>query len=248
MQKLKGKCAIITGGVRGIGGAIAVAFAKQGCNLVLTYVGDSSITQPIRQELDQYDIEYVIKESDVSSFEATKELVDFTVQKFGKVDILVNNAGITRDGMIMRMTEEAFDSVINVNLKGAFNCIRHVAPVMLRQRYGRIINISSVVGLHGNAGQANYCASKAGIVGLTKSVAKELGSRSITVNAIAPGFIDTQMTAGLSDKIKENLMSMLTIKRLGLPEDIANAVLFLASDESGYITGQVITVDGGMTM
>ena len=245
---LKGKCAIITGGVRGIGGAIAVAFAKQGCNLVLTYVGDSAIAEPIKAELAPYDIEYMIVESDVSSFDDTATLIDNVVERFGKIDILVNNAGITRDGMLMRMSEEAFDSVLNVNLKGTFNCIRHTAPIMLKQKSGRIISISSVVGLHGNAGQANYCASKAGIVGLTKSVAKELGSRGITVNAIAPGFIDTLMTADLSDKIKEALMSQLFIKRLGSVEDIANTALFLASDNASYITGQVISVDGGMTM
>lgn len=245
---LKGKCAIITGGVRGIGAGIALAFAEQGCNLVLTYAGDSASAERMKVELEKYNIEFMIEKSDVSNFEDTSKLIDKVFDCFGKIDILVNNAGITRDGMLARMSEEAFDRVIEVNLKGSFNCIRHVSKVMMKQRYGRIINISSVVGLLGNAGQANYSASKAGIIGLTKSVAKELGSRGITVNAIAPGFIDTQMTAGLSDKIKESLMSQLSIKRLGTVEDIANAALFLASDNAGYITGQVISVDGGMAM
>lgn len=245
---LKGKCAIITGGVRGIGAGIALAFAEQGCNLVLTYVGDPSMTEQIKADLANYDIEYIIEESDVSSFEETARLIDKAFERFGRIDILVNNAGITKDGMLMRMTEEAFDDVINVNLKGSFNCIRHASKVMMKQRYGRIINISSVVGLRGNAGQANYSASKAGIIGLTKSAAKELGSRGITVNAIAPGFIDTLMTAGLSDKVKEELISQLSVKRLGTVEDIAQTALFLASDNAGYITGQVISVDGGMAM
>lgn len=245
---LKGKCAIITGGVRGIGAGIALAFAEQGCNLVLTYAGDDASAEQIKSDLQKYNIEYMIEKSDVSNFEDTAKLIDKAFERFGRIDILINNAGITRDGMLMRMTEEAFDDVINVNLKGCFNCIRHASKIMMKQRYGRIINISSVVGLRGNAGQANYSASKAGIIGLTKSVAKELGSRGITVNAIAPGFIDTQMTAGLSDKIKEGLMSQLSIKRLGTVKDIANAALFLASDNADYITGQVISVDGGMAM
>lgn len=245
---LKGKCAIITGGVRGIGAGIAHAFAEQGCNLVLTYAGNEVMAEKMKAELEKYGIEFMIEKSDVSSFEETGKLIDKVVERFGRIDILINNAGITKDGLLVRMTEDAFDDVIRVNLKGAFNCIRHTSKVMIKQRSGRIINISSVVGLRGNIGQANYAASKAGLIGLTKSVARELGSRGITVNAIAPGFIDTQMTAVLSEKVKEELLSQLTIKRLGTVEDVAQAALFLASDNAGYITGQVISVDGGMTM
>ena len=185
--------------------------------------------------------------ADVSNFEEAGALVGKAKELFGSVDILVNNAGVTKDGLIMRMTEEDFDRVLEVNLKGAFNCCRHVVPLMVKQRSGRIINITSIVGLVGNAGQANYAASKAGLIGLTKSLAKEIGSRGITVNAVAPGFIETDMTSGLNEKMKEDAKENIALKKLGTPVDIANAVCFLASEKAAYITGQVISVDGGMS-
>lgn len=244
---LKGKTAVITGGSRGIGKAIALKFAENGANIVLNYNSSTNIDE-LLSEIEGFNVSAYAVKADVSNFKEAEELIRLAKEKFGAVDILVNNAGITRDNLIIRMTEEEFDSVINVNLKGAFNCIRQVSPIMLRQGSGKIINISSVVGISGNAGQANYAASKAGVIGLTKSVARELSKKGINVNAVAPGFIETSMTDVLSDKVKENIINSILIKRMGKPEDVANLVLFLASDSSNYITGQVINIDGGMVV
>lgn len=244
---LKGKTAVITGGSRGIGKAIALKFAENGANIVLNYNSSTNIDE-LLSEIEKFNVSAYAVKADVSNFKEAEELIKLTKEKFGAVDILVNNAGITRDNLIIRMTEEEFDSVINVNLKGAFNCIRQVSPIMLRQGSGKIINISSVVGISGNAGQANYAASKAGVIGLTKSVARELSKKGINVNAVAPGFIETSMTDVLSDKVKENIINSILIKRMGKPEDVANLVLFLASNSSNYITGQVINIDGGMVV
>lgn len=243
---LKGKNAIVTGASRGIGRAIALKLAELGCNLVLNYRSDINSVQEVAKEIEALGVKAVVVQGDVSSFEEAKKIVDTAKESLGSVDILVNNAGITKDTLIMRMKEEDFDKVIEVNLKGAFNCIRHAVPIMIKQKSGRIVNISSVVGLSGNAGQVNYAAAKAGIIGITKSVAKEIASRGITVNSVAPGFIETDMTDVLGDKVKENIKSSIPLNRLGQPKDIANTVAFLASDMSAYITGQVISVDGGM--
>lgn len=243
---LKGKNAIVTGASRGIGRAIAIKFAELGANVVLNYRSDINSVQEVVKEIESKGVKALAIQGDVSSFEDSKKIIDEAMEKLGSVDILVNNAGITKDSLIMRMKEEEFDKVIEVNLKGVFNCIKHAIPVMVKQRSGKIINISSVVGLSGNAGQANYAAAKAGIIGLTKSVAKEVASRGITANAIAPGFIQTDMTETLGEKVKENIKANIPLKRLGSPEDIANTAAFLASDMASYITGQVISVDGGM--
>lgn len=245
---LKDKCAIITGGGRGIGKAIALKLAEAGANIVINYRNSEKEAIELVNEIEAKGAQALLVQADISSFEQCDKLIKSAQERFGKIDILVNNAGITKDTLLLRMKEEDFDKVIQTNLKGTFNCIKHCSAVMLRQKYGRIINISSVIGLVGNAGQANYAASKAGIIGLTKAVAKELGSRGITVNAVAPGFIDTDMTEVLSEKIKDSLMDNIPLKRLGNPSDVANLVAFLASDEAGYITGQVINVDGGMVM
>lgn len=245
-MNLQGKTAVVTGAARGIGAAIARKLAEQGANIVINDLRISDEMQQLGQELEKSGVKALLLAADVSNFAEAQEMVDQAKEEFGAVDILVNNAGITRDNLIMRMSEEDFDKVIAVNLKGAFNCARHVAPLMVRQKSGRIINISSVIGIYGNAGQANYAASKAGIIGLTKSLAKEIGSRGITVNAIAPGFIETEMTAVLPEKVRQELQEKITLRRLGKPEDIADAVCFLASDMAKYITGQVLGVDGGM--
>lgn len=243
---LKGKTALVTGAGRGIGKAIALKLAAEGANMVLNCVNSKDETEQAVKEIEGLGVRALAVQADVSIFNEAKELVDKTKEEFGSIDILVNNAGITRDGLIMRMSEGDFDRVIEVNLKGIFNCSRHVVPIMVKQRSGRIINITSIVGLMGNAGQANYAASKAGVIGLTKSLAKEIGSRSITVNAVAPGFIETDMTAGLSEKLIEAAKENIALQRLGKPENVADAVYFLASPMGEYITGQVITVDGGM--
>ncbi|MCX0397513.1 3-oxoacyl-[acyl-carrier-protein] reductase [Clostridium perfringens] len=245
---LKDKVAIVTGGTRGIGRAIALKLADYGANIVINYRNSDKEAEELKAILEEKGVKVLTVKCDISNFEDSKNLMDKCKEVFGKIDILVNNAGITKDTLIMRMKEEDFDNVIDVNLKGTFNCAKHASAIMLKQRFGKIINMTSVVGIAGNAGQVNYAASKAGVIGLTKSLAKELGSRGITVNAVAPGFINTDMTASLSEKVKEEASKNIPLKRLGDPEDVANLVGFLASDAANYITGQVINVDGGMVM
>ena len=245
---LQGKCAVITGASRGIGREIALKYAKEGANIVLNYRNSESEALQLKEELDKLGSNTLIVKANVSKFEEAEKLIKESKEAFGRVDILVNNAGITKDNLIMRMKEEEFDSVIDVNLKGAFNCLKAVTPIMIRQKSGKIINMSSIVGVIGNAGQVNYCASKAGLIGMTKSLAREIGGKNINVNAIAPGFIDTDMTKVLSEDQKKNILFQVPLKRFGDALDIANLALFLASDQSNYITGQVIHVDGGMAM
>ena len=245
---LKGKVALITGATRGIGKAIALKFAENGADIALNYRSDNEALRTLVSELEDKGVKVLPVQGDVSVLEDANKIVKEAVDGLGKLDIVVNNAGITKDGLIVRMKEEDFDSVLNVNLKGTFNTIRHSARQMLKQRSGKIINISSVSGILGNAGQANYAASKAGVIGLTKTMARELGSRGITVNAIAPGFVDTEMTEILSEELKENACKQIILGRFGKPEDIANTAVFLASDKADYITGQVISVDGGMNV
>lgn len=245
---LKDKVAIVTGGTRGIGRAIALKLADKGANIVINYRNSDKEAEELKAILEEKGVKVLTVKCDISNFEDSKNLMNKCKEVFGKIDILVNNAGITKDTLIMRMKEEDFNSVIDVNLKGTFNCAKHASAIMLKQRFGKIINMTSVVGIAGNAGQVNYAASKAGVIGLTKSLAKELGSRGITVNAVAPGFINTDMTASLSEKVKEEASKNIPLKRLGDPEDVANLVGFLASDAANYITGQVINVDGGMVM
>lgn len=245
---LKGKVALITGAAKGIGRAIAEKFAKEGANLVINYRTSIDNLKELEEKLKGYGSEVLLVQGDVKNYGDAENIVKAAIEKFGKIDILVNNAGITRDNLLMRMSLEDFDEVLEVNLKGAFNVIKAGVPYMIKQKSGRIINISSVIGIIGNAGQANYAASKAGLIGLTKSVAKEIASRNITVNAIAPGYIVTDMTEKLLEKIKEKMMELIPLKRLGNPEDVANLAAFLASDMASYITGQVINVDGGMVM
>ena len=243
----KGKVAIITGASRGIGRSISLALAAKGARIVAVDL-DLAATEQIVEELNKAGAEAVAVQGNVAVADDAEKMVEAAVKAFGRVDILVNNAGITRDGLLVRMKDEDWDAVLTVNLKGAFLCTRAVSKVMTKQRSGRIINIASVVGQMGNAGQANYCASKAGLIGLTKSNARELAKRSITVNAVAPGFIATAMTDALPEKVRDELTAQIPLERLGSPEDIANAVVFLAADSSGYITGQVIAVNGGMYM
>lgn len=243
---LKGKTAVVTGASRGIGRAIALKLAEHGADIAVNYRNSEEEALNLVKEIEAKGVRAIAVQADVSSFEDARKLIDRAKEEFETVDILVNNAGITKDGLVMRMTEEDFDTVIKVNLKGVFNCIRHTVPIMIKQKGGRIINITSVVGLLGNAGQVNYSAAKAGIIGMTKSLAKEIGSRGITVNAVAPGFIETDMTAGLSDKLKETVRENIVLRKFGQPENVADAVYFLASKMGEYITGQVISVDGGM--
>lgn len=245
---LQGKCAVITGASRGIGREIALKYAKEGANIVLNYRNSEEEAIHLKEELDKLGSDTLIIKANVSNYEEAENLIKKAKEAFGRIDILVNNAGITKDNLIMRMKEEDFDSVIDVNLKGAFNCLKAVTPIMIRQKSGKIINMSSVVGVTGNAGQVNYSASKAGLIGMTKSLAREIGGKNINVNAIAPGFIDTDMTKVLNEDQKKNIISQVPLKRLGHVEDIANLALFLGSDQSNYITGQVIHVDGGMAM
>lgn len=245
---LQGRVAVITGGSKGIGKAIALKFAKLGANIVINYRNGSAAVEDTLKELESIGVKAIAVKGDISNFNEAEKVIKSAVDNFGSIDILVNNAGITADSLILRMKEEDFDKVIEVNLKGAFNCIRHAAAYMVKNRYGKIINISSVVGLTGNIGQANYAASKAGILGLTKSVARELAPRGINVNAVAPGFIETDMTSVLSNKVKEISLSNIPFNRFGKPEDVGELVAFLSSDKSSYITGQVINVDGGMVI
>ena len=245
---LENKVALVTGAGRGIGRAIAIALAKEGAEVVVNYNGSEERAKEVKQTIEENGGKASIYKCNVSDFGACEAMIKDIVKEHGRLDILVNNAGITKDGLIMKMKEEDFDSVLNVNLKGTFNTIRHSARQMLRQKSGKIINISSVSGVTGNAGQANYSASKAGIIGLTKSAARELASRNINVNAIAPGFVDTDMTITLSDKVKEGAKGQIPLGRFGKPEEVAELALFLSSEKSDYITGQVINIDGGMVM
>jgi len=243
----KDRIAVITGASRGIGRSIALALAAQGATIVAVDM-DQAATEAVVAELQAAGSKALAVVGNVTVPADVERMIDAAMEAFGRVDILVNNAGITRDGLLMRMKDEDWDAVLNVNLKGAFLCTRAAFKVMSKQRYGRIINIASVVGQMGNAGQANYCASKAGLIGLTKSNARELAKRSITVNAVAPGFIATAMTDALSEKVREELTAQIPLERLGSADDIANAVVFLAGEQSGYITGHVLSVNGGMYM
>lgn len=246
MKLLEGLKVIITGGSRGIGKGIAEVFAKQGADVAFTYNSSDEAAKALENELKSYGITAKAYKSDAADYNQAHELVDAVVNDFGRVDVLINNAGITKDNLLMRISEEDFDKVIEVNLKSVFNMTKAVQRTMLKQRSGSIINMSSVVGVKGNAGQTNYAASKAGILGFTKSVALELGSRNIRCNAIAPGFIETEMTAKLDPNTVQGWRDAIPLKRGGTPDDIANACVFLASDLSSYITGQVLNVDGGM--
>lgn len=242
------KLAIITGGTRGIGKQIALTFAKEGYNIAINYRTENEDLKNTKKEIEENNVKCFTFQGDVTNFKDCEQFVKQIVEEFGNIDVLVNNAGITRDTLLMRMKEEDFKQVIDTNLIGTFNVTKNVISYMMKARSGRIINISSVVGISGNAGQTNYAASKAGIIGFTKSLAKEVASRNITVNAVAPGFIDTQMTAVLKEDIKEDIAKKIPLKRMGTPQDVANVVKFLASSDSSYITGQVINIDGGMLM
>ena len=246
MKLLENKVALITGAARGIGKAVALKFASEGANIAFTDIREDENFNKTLSELQAFGIQAKGYVSNAASFEESHEVVKQIVADFGRIDVLVNNAGITRDGLLLRMNEEQWDAVITVNLKSAFNFSHAVVPVMMRQKGGSIINMSSVVGVGGNAGQCNYSASKAGMIGLAKSIAKEMGAKGIRANAIAPGFIITEMTGQLSEEVKENWLKTIPLRRGGTPEDIANVATFLASDLSSYVTGQVIQVDGGM--
>lgn len=245
---LQGKNALVTGSSRGIGRSIALELAKKGANVAVNYAGNEQKAEEVVEELKSLGVNAIKVQADVANEDDVKRMVKEVIQTFGSLDILVNNAGITKDNLLMRMKVEEFDDVIQTNLKGAFLCTKAVTRQMMKQRYGKIINIASIVGVSGNAGQANYVAAKAGMIGLTKSTAKELASRNILVNAVAPGFITTDMTDILTDEQKEAILSTIPLEKLGEPEDVANVVCFLASDDAKYITGQTIHVDGGMVM
>ncbi len=248
MGSMSGKTAVVTGGSRGIGRAICLELARRGANVVFSYAGNTAAADKTLEELKALGVEARAIQGNVADPAAAKTLIDTAVKELGGIHILVNNAGITRDGLAMAMKEEDFDAVIETNLKGAFLCMKAAIRPMMKARYGRIVNLSSVVALRGNPGQVNYCASKAGLIGMTKSLAKEMGARGITVNAVAPGYISTDMTAALPDAARDAMLSTIPVGRAGSPEDVAAAVAFLASEEAGYITGQVLSVDGGMGM
>lgn len=245
---LTDKVAVVTGASRGIGRAVAKTLAAKGAVVIVNYNGSAAKAEEVVKEIEEAGGRAEAVQCNVSDFEKAGGLMAYVVKQYGRVDILVNNAGITRDNLLMKMSEEDFDAVIDTNLKGAFNCIKHISRQMLKQKSGRIINMASVTGVIGNAGQENYGASKAGLIGMTKCVAREMASRGITCNAVAPGFIVTEMTDVLSDAVKESVTAQIPMKRFGSTQDIANTVAFLASDDAGYITGQVICVDGGMAM
>ena len=248
MAENTGKTAIVTGASRGIGLAIAKKLAKSGYNIAVVDACDLEKSEDAVKEVKALGVDAKAYQCNVAHFAAVEQTVKQINEDFGGIYILVNNAGITRDGLLIKMTEENFDAVINVNLKGTFNFIKHVSPIMMKKREGRVVSISSIVGIEGQAGQVNYSASKAGVIGITKSCAREFASRNITFNAIAPGYVETPMTAVLTDKQKEAIFEMIPLKRYGQPEDIANAVNFLCSEDASYITGQVLSVDGGMHM
>lgn len=248
MKQLEGKTAIVTGAARGIGKAIAIKFASEGANVAFTDLKIDEVANETLKELEALGVKAKAYASNAADFADTAAVVKQIHEDFGSIDILVNNAGITRDGLMMRMSEQQWDMVINVNLKSAFNFVHACTPIMMRQRSGSIINMASVVGVHGNAGQSNYSASKAGMIGLAKSIAQELGSRGVRANAIAPGFIETDMTAALPEEVKKEWANKIPLRRGGTPEDVANVATFLASDMSSYVSGQVIQVDGGMNM
>ena len=242
------RTAVVTGGSRGIGRAICLKLARQGVNIVLCYAGSEEKAAETVKDCQELGVKALALRCNVADAQQVQALMDAAMAEFGRIDILVNNAGITRDKLLMTMKDEDFDAVLDTNLKGTFHCMKAVTRIMMKQRYGRIVNMSSVVGLHGNAGQVNYAASKAGVIGMTKSAAKELASRGITVNAVAPGFIDTDMTQALPENVRTALLTSIPAGKLGAAEDVANAVAFLAADEAAYITGQVLSVDGGMSM
>jgi 3-oxoacyl-[acyl-carrier protein] reductase len=246
-MRLKDKVALITGGARGIGRAIALLFAREGADVAIIDVNLQE-AEKTSHEIETLGRKSLALQVDVTDYLKVEEGVNKILDKFAKVDILVNNAGITKDNLLLRMSEAEWDAVLDVNLKGSFNCIKAVSKAMIKQRSGKIINIASIIGIIGNAGQANYSASKAGIIALTKTAAKELASRNINVNAVAPGFIQTEMTAKLPEDLKEKMKEAIALKKFGSPDDVANVCLFLASEEAGYITGQTIVVDGGMVM
>ena len=243
-----GKTAVVTGGSRGLGRAVCLELAAGGAHVVLCYAGNENAANETAAACEALGAKVLAVRCDVADSAQVKALMDEALKVFGRIDILVNNAGITRDGLLMMMKETDFDDVINTNLKGAFLCMKAVARTMMKQRYGRIVNLSSVVGLRGNAGQVNYAASKAGVIGMTKSLAKELASRGVTVNAVAPGFMETDITAAMPEAAKTATLAAIPMGRMGAAEDVAKAVAFLASEEAGYITGQVVAVDGGMAM
>lgn len=245
---LDGKTALVTGASRGIGRAIALRLAAEGANIAINYAGNTAKAEETKVAIEAAGGKAALFQADVSDSAQVEQMVASVLETFGSLDILVNNAGITRDGLLMRMKEEDFDAVLDTNLKGIFHVTKAVTKIMMKQRSGRIVNMASVVGIIGNAGQTNYAAAKAGVIGFTKSAARELAARSITVNAVAPGFIATDMTAAMPEKAKEATLAAIPLRRMGTPEDVANAVLFLVSDQAAYITGQVVKVDGGMVM
>ena len=247
-KSLVDKVALVTGASRGIGRAIALRLAADGAKVAINFAGNLARAEEVKAEIENNGGAAILVQGDVSNFETVNEVVKKVLDTWGRIDILVNNAGITRDNLLLKMTEEDFDAVIGTNLKGVFNCTKAVTKLMMKQRSGRIVNMSSVVALNGNISQANYAAAKAGIIGFTKSAAKELASRGVTVNAVAPGFIETDMTGALNDKIKSEMIGAIPLGRIGKPEDVANAVAFLVSENADYITGQVISVDGGMAI
>jgi len=245
---IKGQVAIVTGGSRGIGKAVCVKLASEGVHIVLNYSSNAEAAEETATACKEYGVQVVTVQADISKCEDCERLFQEAVKINGRIDILVNNAGITRDSLLIRMEDESFDAVIDTNLRGSYLCMKNASKIMMKQRYGRIINMSSIIGLRGNAGQVNYAASKAGLIGMTKSLAKELAKRNVTVNAVAPGMIETNMTDVLSEKIKKQIQTEIPMNKIGRPEDVANAVLFFASTEASYVTGQVLCVDGGMAI